>query len=219
MINLTIIQTIAVWIIPVLLAITLHEAAHAWMASRCGDLTAKHLGRLSANPLRHMDWVGTVLVPIFVGVMSGFQYVFGWAKPVPVNWHHLRKPRRDMALVAVAGPFANVVMAFLWAICAKTGGLVDPEMSQVALYLVYVGEAGIVINLLLGLVNLIPIPPLDGSRLIASILPKKLFIYYMKLEPFGFYIIFLLLFTGFLGWLIRVPMSWCEYFIHWLFSM
>jgi len=127
--HLTLVQTIAVWIVPILLAITLHEAAHAWMAQRCGDNTAKKLGRLSMNPFRHVDLVGTILVPIAVAVLSQFQFVFGWAKPVPINWYQLRNPRRDMALVAAAGPVSNIVMALIWASCMKAGLLLNPGNS------------------------------------------------------------------------------------------
>lgn len=219
MLTLTLIQTIAVWIAPVLLAITLHEAAHAYVANRCGDSTAKMLGRLSANPLRHIDPIGTVIVPIIIAVLSQFQFVFGWAKPVPVNWYQLRNPRRDMALVAAAGPVSNILMALIWASCMKAGLLLNPSTSIIATFMVLTGRAGIIINLVLALLNLIPIPPLDGSRIIASILPPKLASYYMKLEPFGFVIIFSLLFTGALGWLIGTPMTWVVGFIYQLLGI
>ncbi len=217
--QLTIIQTIAVWIIPVLLAITLHEAAHAWVASRCGDTTARGLGRLSMNPLRHIDPIGTVFVPIVVGILSGFQFVFGWAKPVPINWDRLRKPRRDMALVAVAGPLSNLLMAFLWSGCVKIGMLLGPNTSSVALFLVLTGEAGVLINLVLAFLNLIPVPPLDGGRFIASVIPPKYAFYYEKLERFGFFIVLLLLLTGALGWIIGPPISWSMQFIYKCFGI
>lgn len=212
--TLTTIQTIAVWIVPVLLAITLHEAAHAWIASRCGDTTARALGRLSINPLRHVDPVGTVIVPIVVAILSSFQFVFGWAKPVPITWNRLRKPRRDMALVAVAGPMANFLMALLWGICVKLGVVLGPRTSSIALFLVLAGEAGILINLVLAFLNLIPVPPLDGGRIMASMLPPKLAIHYAKLERFGFIIVLMLLFTGGLGWIIGLPIAWSIQFIH-----
>ena len=219
MYTLTVIQTIAIWIIPVLFSITLHEAAHAWVANRCGDVTAKALGRLSINPLKHIDPVGTVLVPIFVAVLSGFQFIFGWAKPVPINWNQLRKPRRDMALVAAAGPVANILMALMWAACAKLGSMLGPDTSMIALYLRLTGEAGILINLVLCFLNLIPVPPLDGGRILTSLLPPKLALHYSRLEPFGFLIIIVLLFTGVLGILINTPISWAIHVINWFFHL
>ncbi|HVT63227.1 MAG TPA: site-2 protease family protein [Legionellaceae bacterium] len=216
---LSMIQTITIWIIPLLLAITLHEAAHAWLASLCGDTTAKRLGRLSMNPLNHIDPMGTIVVPIIMGLLSGFQFMFGWAKPVPIQWQHLRHPRRDMALVAFAGPAANLIMTFLWAICAKLALVWDPMHSKIALFMLGSGEAGIMINLVLALLNLLPIPPLDGSRMFTSILPYRVVKYYMLLEPFGFLIIIVLLVTGILGTLIHYPMIWLQYYIHILFHM
>ena len=217
--TLSLIQTMAVWIIPVLLAITLHEAAHAWVANRCGDSTAKMLGRLSINPLRHVDPVGTVLVPIFVAVLSQFQFVFGWAKPVPINWHQLRKPRRDMALVAAAGPVSNIIMALIWASCMKPGLLLNPTSYQIPLFMVLTGQAGVMINLVFAILNLLPVPPLDGSRVFASILPPKLARYYMMPEPFGFLIVFMLLFSGVLSWMLRGPLSWFVSLIYSLFNI
>jgi len=214
MMQLTMVQTIAVWIVPVLLAITLHEVAHAWAASRCGDLTAKILGRLSLNPFKHVDPLGTIFIPILIGILSGFQFVFGWAKPVPINWQQLRHPRRDMALVALAGPMANFLMVFIWAGVVKLGTLLHPEISTLALFMVLTGGAGILINLVLAFLNLIPIPPLDGSRVVASLLPLKLSFYYARLEPFGFLIVLFLLLTGLLGWIIGTPISWAMHFIY-----
>lgn len=217
--TLSLMQTIAIWILPVLLAITLHEAAHAWIANCCGDSTAKALGRLSMNPLRHVSPIGTILVPIVVAVLSGFQFVFGWAKPVPINWYRLRKPRRDMLLVAAAGPMANVAMAFSWALCVKIGMMFHPYTSSFGLFLVLTGEAGIMINLVLALLNLIPVPPLDGSRIVASILPPKYAEFYLRLEPFGFMILLILIFMGALGWMLNLPLSWSVHSIHSLFNI
>ena len=217
--TLSLIQNIAVWVVPVLLAITLHEAAHAWVANRCGDPTAKVLGRLSINPLRHVDLIGTVIVPLLVGVLSQFQFIFGWAKPVPINWRLLRKPRRDMALVASAGPISNLIMALLWATCFKIASMLHPESSHTALFMLLSGQAGIIINLVLAFLNLIPIPPLDGSRIIASILPPRQAIHYLKLEPFGFFILLALLFSGALNGLLSPMLSWSLYFIKALFNL
>lgn len=219
MLALTLIQKIAVWVIPVLFAITLHEAAHAWAANQCGDSTAKTLGRLSMNPLRHVDLVGTLIVPIVIAILSHFQFVFGWAKPVPINWYQLRKPRRDMALVAAAGPMTNLLMAFMWAACLKVGTLMHPESSSVAVYMILTGQAGIFINLVLAILNLIPIPPLDGSRIVASMLSPTQASYYLALERFGFLILILLLFTGMLGKLMGIPLYWAFDFILTLFNV
>jgi Zn-dependent protease len=217
--TLSLIQNIAVWAIPVLLAITLHEAAHAWVANRCGDPTAKVLGRLSINPLRHIDLIGTIIVPIVVGVLSQFQFIFGWAKPVPINWRLLHKPRRDTALVACAGPLSNFIMAFLWAACFKIASMLHPESSHIALFMLLSGQAGVIINLVLAFLNLIPIPPLDGSRIIASIIPPRQAVQYLKLEPFGFFILIALLFSGVLSWLFGPLLSWSLYFIKVLFNL
>ena len=216
MLTLSLVQNIAVWAIPVLLAITLHEVAHAYVAYRCGDTTAKMLGRLSVNPFHHISLVGTVLVPIMIGVLSQFHFIFGWAKPVPINWSQLRNPRRDMALVGAAGPLANFVMAFLWAACLKIGSMLHPETSVVALFAVLTGQAGMVINLVLAFLNLIPIPPLDGSRIVTSLLPPRKAIGYERLEPYGFFILLFLLFTGLLNTLLGPLLNW---FIQFLFSL
>jgi len=196
---LSMVQTIAVWVLPVLLAVTMHEAAHAFVANRCGDSTAKMLGRLSLNPLRHVDMMGTFIVPILIGILSQFQFVFGWAKPVPINGSRLHKPRRDMALVALAGPLSNFIMAILWAVVLKLSTFFHPITSYPALFFFLMARAGIFINLVLGLLNLIPIPPLDGSRVMASLLPPSKAIQYLKLERFGFFILIALMFTGVLS--------------------
>lgn len=200
--TLNFIQTLAVWIVPVLLAITLHEASHAYVAHRCGDSTAKMLGRLSVNPFRHVDLIGTLLVPLAVAVMSHFQFVFGWAKPVPISWNNLNKPRRDMALVAAAGPTSNFVMALLWAVLLKIGLSLNPATSVLALYLALTGQAGVLINLVLAFLNLLPIPPLDGSRVLTSFLSPKHVFQYNKLEPYGFFILLALLLTHVLSWIL-----------------
>ena len=207
MLELTVLQQLSIWVIPVLLAVTLHEAAHAWTASHYGDNTAKLLGRVSINPIHHIDIVGTIIVPIAVLVLSNFSFVFGWAKPVPIRASSLKNPRRDMALVTAAGPVSNLIMAFLWAILLKIGFMLDPSSSYTDLFLVLTARAGIVINLLLAFLNLIPIPPLDGSKIVMSLLPPKQVAYYEKIEPYGFYILLLLMFTGILNWLVSAPIN------------
>ena len=184
-----IIQTIFIWALPVLLAITLHEAAHGWVANRLGDPTARQLGRITLNPLKHVDPMGTIVVPLALLFLSGF--VIGWAKPVPVDPRHFKQPLVDMALVAIAGPASNFIMACLWALLI----LAVPAGS----IFVAMGKAGILINVILMVLNLIPIPPLDGSRVLAGVLPQSLALQYMRIEPFGMMIILVLLFTGVLG--------------------
>ena len=216
---LSTIQTIAVWILPVLLAITLHEAAHAYVAHRLGDSTAKMMGRLSLNPIKHIDLIGTILVPILVGVFSQFQFIFGWAKPVPINYNQLRNPRRDMALVAAAGPLSNLSMALIWACVLKTGLMLNPNTSMVGLFLALSGQAGILINLILAFLNLIPIPPLDGSRVLMRFLPPRLAMQYLRIEPFGFIIILALLATNILSLIISPPIIGSMHLINMLFNI
>jgi len=195
----SIIQQICIWALPVLLAITLHEAAHAFVAYQCGDTTAKMLGRLSLNPIRHIDPIGTVILPLLAGFLTNFNFVIGYAKPVPISWNQLRHPKRDMILVTLAGPFANFLMAFLWAAGIKIGSILHPESSMPALFLLYTSRAGMIINLVLTFLNLIPLPPLDGSKVVSSLLPAKQAMQYEKIEPYGFLILVLLIFTGILG--------------------
>ncbi len=188
--------TIAVWIVPVLFAITLHEAAHGWVAYKLGDPTAKSRGRITINPIKHIDPMGTVVVPIFLATLSGF--VMGWAKPVPVEPRYFKSPLLDMALVAVAGPASNFVMACFWAFFIVT---VDAALnpSSTLSFLADMGEKGIYINIILMVLNLLPIPPLDGGRVVAGILPPSLAMPFMQLERFGMIIILLLLVSGILG--------------------
>jgi len=198
MAEMSLIQTLVVWTPPVLLAVTLHEVAHGWVARELGDDTADRLGRLSFNPLKHVDPVGTVLVPGVLYVLAGI--VFGWAKPVPVNWDKLRNPRRDMALVAVAGPLANVVMLLAWAAVAKLG------LSYGQDYFVTTGLAGIMINAVLIALNLLPVPPLDGSRVVSALLPHDLALQYGRIEPYGLIILLILIGSGALNRLMEPTM-------------
>ncbi|HXH02524.1 MAG TPA: site-2 protease family protein [Candidatus Competibacteraceae bacterium] len=194
--ELTLIQKLIVWIPPVLLAITLHEVAHGWVALQFGDPTAKTLGRLSLNPLRHVDPIGTVLLPLVLFFLGGF--IFGWAKPVPVDLSRVPRPRHAMVWVALAGPAANVAMALVWALLLKLGLTLAPVLGWAGLPLYYMGVAGISINVVLAALNLLPIPPLDGSKVLMGILPPRLAWRMARLEPYGMLIVLLLLA---LGWL------------------
>jgi Zn-dependent protease len=198
-------QKIAVWALPVIFAITLHEVAHGWVASKLGDQTAKMLGRLTLNPLKHIDPIGTVLVPLVLLIFGGF--VFGWAKAVPVDTRNFKNPRGDMAWVAIAGPTANLIMAFLWAILAKVGMILQTTSPDVGMFLIYSGLAGVSINLILLILNLIPIPPLDGSRVLSAFLPKTLAWQYNQIAPYGFIILVGLMLMGILSPLIMGPYS------------
>ena len=197
----SIIQGIAIWALPVILAITLHEAAHGYVARHFGDLTAYTQGRVSLNPMRHIDPMGTVVVPLVLFTLSkltvGTGFLFGWAKPVPVDFGNLRRPKYDMLWVAAAGPGANLFMAFLWALVMKLG-LSLPE-SDLTRPMLLMGEAGIEINVILMVLNLLPLPPLDGGRMAVSLLPHRMAHHFARIEPYGFMILLLLLFTGMLG--------------------
>ena len=188
--------TIAIWAVPVLFAITLHEAAHGWVANKLGDPTARQLGRITMNPIKHIDPIGTIVVPLLLVTLSGF--IIGWAKPVPVDPRHFKQPLLDMALVALAGPVSNFFMAAFWAlmITLSTNVLAD---TAVAVHLVRMGQAGVIINIILMVLNMLPIPPLDGGRVLAGVLPTGAALSYMRIEPYGMWIILALLVTGILG--------------------
>ncbi len=191
------IQLLAVLALPVVLAITVHEAAHGWVANRLGDRTALMLGRVTFNPLKHIDPIGTVLVPAVTFLLAGF--LFGWAKPVPVNPRNLRSPRRDMALVAVAGPLSNLAMALAWGALIQTGLLLWDISEWVSLPLIYMGAAGVLINVFLMVLNLVPLLPLDGGRVVNALLPPRWSYYFSRLEPFGLLILVALLVSGVLS--------------------
>ncbi|BAU47765.1 peptidase M50 [Sulfurifustis variabilis] len=192
MFGLTLPQFIAVAVLPLLFAITVHEAAHGWAAKRLGDPTAQRLGRLTLNPIKHIDPFGTVLVPGLLLLFGGF--IFGWAKPVPVTWENLRQPKRDMALVAAAGPGANLLMALLWALVAKAGALLPDTLYWAGTPMQYMGQFGILINAVLMVLNLLPLPPLDGGRVAVGLLPGRYAWQLSRVEPYGFFILLALLF-------------------------
>lgn len=211
--ELTKIQLIAASILPILFAITLHEVAHGWVADIRGDHTARMMGRLTLNPIKHIDLLGTIILPIAFYVTTGF--MFGWAKPVPVNSRYLKNPKSDMALVAVAGPLSNIVMALFWACVAKLGLSLNLPISQA---LVTMGQIGIMVNLVLALLNLIPIPPLDGSRVVSAFLPPRISYLYDKVERFGFIILIILLLTGVLNIILNGPLKFSANLIFTLFG-
>lgn len=215
--HLTIIQKIAVWAIPVLFAITVHEVAHGYVAKLCGDKTASRLGRLTLNPIKHIDPIGTLLVPGILVAIGGF--VFGWAKPVPVNMANLRHPQRDMALVAIAGPFSNLLMALFWAVLIKVGLLVGDSSIALSKALVYMGTAGVWINVLLCVLNILPIPPLDGSRVVSAFLPGPWAWRYNQLEPYGIFIVLGLMFLGVLSQILLPMAESMHHFIYQLLGL
>lgn len=206
--GLNVIQFAAVMALPLLFAITVHEAAHGWMARRLGDRTAEMLGRLTLNPIKHIDPIGTVLIPGILLLAGGF--IFGWAKPVPVDPRNLAHPRRDMAAVAAAGPLANLAMAFIWAVIAKIGLSLAPIWPWLSLPLLLMGKIGIQLNAVLMVLNLLPLPPLDGGRVLVGLLPDRAADAVARVEPYGMFILVGLMVTGFLGQLIGPPISLLE---------
>lgn len=202
----SLIQAITVYALPVLFGITLHEAAHGYVARMFGDPTAYQAGRVSLNPIRHVDLVGTIIVPLVLlfgtKLLGGGGLLFGWAKPVPVDWSRLNRPKRDMLWVALAGPASNLLMAILWAVELRllTGG--GAGMSS---FWVQMAIAGVQINLVLMALNLFPLPPLDGGRIVFSLLPGPLAYKYSRLEPYGLVILLVLMMTGVL-WKLLIPL-------------
>lgn len=190
-------QTLAIYALPVLFAITLHEAAHGYVARHFGDMTAHAQGRISLNPVRHIDLIGTIVVPLVILFLSGYKFLFGWAKPVPVNYSALRKPRPHMAWVAAAGPAANLLMALLWAVLLKIAVLL--RAGTASEFLALMSQAGILVNLIFMFLNLLPILPLDGGRILASLLPSRAAWQYAKLEPLGLPLLVILLLTNVLN--------------------
>lgn len=198
---------ISIWTLPVLLAITLHEAGHAWAASRLGDPTARLLGRVSLNPIRHIDPLGTILVPLLLLVAGGF--IFGWAKPVPVDGRNLSRPQRDMALIAVTGPLSNLAMAVGWALLFKLATvLLAGGHAWLGEPLRHMASAGIFVNVVLAVLNMLPLPPLDGGSVLAGFLPARWAVAFDRLAPFGFLILLGLLVAGVLGRIMGPPVNW-----------
>ena len=198
-------QTLLIYIIPLLFAITLHEAAHGWIASKFGDHTARMMGRVTLDPTKHIDPIGTIAIPLVL-LLSSSGFIFGWAKPVPINFNALRNGKNGMIWVALAGPGANIVMAVCWLFV-----MIIAININIAV-LIEMGRIGILVNCVLAVFNLLPIPPLDGSRVISALLPNRLAYQYNQLEQYGLYIILGLMFLGGFNYLVR---PWVELILSW----
>ena len=198
-------QTLLIYIIPLLFAITLHEAAHGWIASKLGDHTARMMGRVTLDPTKHIDPIGTIAIPLVL-LLSSSGFIFGWAKPVPINFNALRNGKNGMIWVALAGPGANIVMAVCWLFI-----MIFAINMNIAL-LIEMGRIGILVNCVLAVFNLLPIPPLDGSRVISALLPNRLAYQYNQLEQYGLYILLGLMFLGGFNYLVR---PWVELILGW----
>ena len=198
-------QTLLIYIIPLLFAITLHEAAHGWVASKLGDHTARMMGRVTLDPTKHIDPIGTIAIPLVL-LLSSSGFIFGWAKPVPINFNALRSGKNGMIWVALAGPGANMFMAICWLFVM----IVAIKMNIAVL--IEMGRVGILVNCVLAVFNLLPIPPLDGSRVISALLPNRLAYQYNQLEQYGLYILLGLMFLGGFNYLVR---PWVEFILGW----
>jgi Zn-dependent protease len=201
--ELSLLQKIAIWVLPVVFAITLHEVAHGWVAKLLGDRTAEAQGRLTLNPLSHIDPVGTLLVPGVMLLLGGF--IFGWARPVPVNWGRLHNPKRDTGLVAIAGPAANLAMIIFWILLARLA--IALNLVFLSRPLLFMAAAGIYINSILMILNLLPLPPLDGGRVMSSLLPSQWAYKFDKLEPYGMIILVVLMVTHVLSMILGGPLG------------
>lgn len=209
------IRQITIWALPVLAAVVFHEVAHGWVAYRLGDPTAARLGRLTLNPIAHIDIFGTILVPLML-IVTNAPFIFGYAKPVPVNFNNLRHPKRDMIWVAAAGPATNLVLALICAVVWRSltpmlaGQSNQLEPSGIAYYLsavVLMAQSGILINIALAVFNAFPLPPLDGGRVMVGLLPHGLSTRLARVEPFGFIILIVLLMTRTLDYIMDPPME------------
>ena len=209
------IRQIAIWALPVLLAIVFHEVAHGWVAYHLGDSTAAQMGRLTLNPIAHVDLFGTILIPLLL-IISNAPFLFGYAKPVPVNFQNLRNPKRDMIWVALAGPVTNFLLAlmcvlllkFLVPMIGKSSPLgMSASLVDFFVPIIFMLERGILINIVLAVFNLLPLPPLDGGRVLVGLLPEPFSTLLARIEPFGFLILLLLLMTRSLSWIIGPPLD------------
>lgn len=204
------IQTLVVYAIPVIFAITLHESAHAYVARYFGDDTAYSRGRLSLNPIKHIDLFGTILIPAILYLSTNGSFMFGYAKPVPIDFSRLKNPKRDMAWVALAGPMSNLLMAFGWMLGFSLMVLLNITHP----FWIKMAAAGISINLVMFALNLFPMVPLDGGRILTSLLPTKQAIQFMKLERYGFFIVLILLYTKILYYWLFPVITCAEQFLH-----
>ena len=203
------IQTVAIYALPVLFAITVHEAAHGYAARHFGDNTAYMLGRITLNPIKHIDPVGTILMPLLLYFATSGAFLFGYAKPVPVRFGNLRNPKRDMIWVALAGPGANFVQAFLWGALffVLTGlGVNEPFFIKMA-------QGGMLVNIVMFVFNLFPLPPLDGGRILVGLLPYRQAELVSRIEPWGFYIVMALVITGIVSTIWLVPLMSLSYYV------
>jgi Zn-dependent protease len=211
------VQFISVAALPLIFAITVHEAAHGWVANKLGDNTARAMGRLTFNPIPHIDPVGTILLPLVMMLTTGF--IFGWAKPVPVDLRNLSDPRRDWAIISLAGPASNFVMALGWALIWKLAFLLPESAYSIAVPLMLMGKIGVTFNIILMVLNLIPLPPLDGSRVLGWLLPPRLAMQLDKIEPYGIFILIGLLYLGLWTYIIGPATDFFVSLITTLFSL
>lgn len=188
----TLVQTVLIYALPVLFAITVHEAAHGYVARWCGDNTAYMMGRVTLNPMKHIDPIGTILMPLVLYFATSGSFLFGYAKPVPVNFNHLRRPKRDMVWVALAGPASNFIQALLWALVLAMLAIFDVHER----FWIQMARAGILVNLVMWAFNLFPLPPLDGGRVLAGLLPPRQAYAFSRIEPYGFFIVMALVLAG-----------------------